>query len=75
MKNGLRWLCLFVALLPPLTLYADVRSDLVRETQFLLMVKGLNPGPLDGIYGEKTENAIRDYQRKNNLNETGKPRR
>jgi len=37
------------------------------------MAKGINPGPIDGIYGGKTENAIRDYQRKNNLNETGKP--
>jgi peptidoglycan hydrolase-like protein with peptidoglycan-binding domain len=73
MKNVLRSLCLFVAFLPS-PIVAEVPSKgLVREMQFLLMAKGINPGPIEGIYGEKTENAIREYEKQNHLVQTGRP--
>lgn len=73
MKSALRWLCIVVTFfLPPVAAEA-LPEGLVRETQFLLMQKGYNPGAIDGIYGEKTANAILSYERKYHLPLTGRP--
>lgn len=46
-------------------------SRLVKEIQGVLVDLGLYPGPADGIYGPKTEDAIRSYQKSHDLAVTG----
>ena len=45
----------------------------VRELQALLRIEGFEPGPLDGIIGTGTRNAIKAYQRSNNQPPDGYP--
>jgi Putative peptidoglycan binding domain len=52
-------------------LFAQHGSDSVREAQQALKDKGYDPGPVDGVQGPKTREALRDYQQKENLNENG----
>ncbi|WP_075995529.1 SEL1-like repeat protein [Salaquimonas pukyongi] len=40
------------------------QTELIRRTQAILTKLGFDPGPADGIMGAKTEEAIRDYQKK-----------
>jgi len=47
------------------------RGEDVRELQRLLTNLGFNPGPVDGIFGNGTANAVRAFQRANNLNADG----
>ena len=44
---------------------------LIGSVQHALQRAGLNPGPVDGILGERTRAAIRDYQRTMGAEETG----
>jgi peptidoglycan hydrolase-like protein with peptidoglycan-binding domain len=46
-------------------------GDEVKMLQRLLMVRGLNPGPVDGIFGPKTEAAVKAYQEKAGLDADG----
>ena len=39
--------------------------------QLFLVSRGYDPGPIDGAYGEKTANAIRNYQSSVGLGQTG----
>ena len=39
------------------------RGEFVAEAQILLRDAGFSPGPVDGIFGSKTENAVLDFQR------------
>lgn len=39
----------------------------VMEIQSILKQIGYDPGPIDGVYGSKTENAVRQFQRNNGL--------
>jgi hypothetical protein len=52
-------------------LLAQEGSDSVRQEQQALKDKGYDPGPVDGIDGPKTRDALRQYQRKENLDEGG----
>jgi len=45
---------------------ADIKS--VKEA---LKAKGLNPGPINGTMDSQTQQAIRDFQKTNNLQVTG----
>ncbi|MEJ1995553.1 MAG: peptidoglycan-binding domain-containing protein [Limibacillus sp.] len=45
----------------------------VSRVQAALTRLGYDPGPIDGIYGSKTEQAIRSYQRNNGLTVDGRP--
>lgn len=45
----------------------DVDSALIREIQKLLKHSGYTPGPVDGILGEGTQTAIRQYQKDNGM--------
>ncbi len=45
---------------------ADIKS--VKEA---LKAKGLNPGPINGTMDSQTQQAIRDFQKTNNLRVTG----
>lgn len=48
-------------------------SELTLKAQQGLKRAGLYNGPVDGVLGERTRLAIRLYQRKNGLIETGRP--
>ena len=69
------WLC--VRMLAPAyayessTLYNGCRGDDVRELQQALIDLGFLKGTADGIFGNKTENAVRAFQKKNNLSVDG----
>lgn len=43
----------------------------VRSAQQALQGIGVNPGPIDGVMGPRTQQAVRDYQKRENLPETG----
>ncbi len=44
----------------------------VREAQQALARAGYDPGPADGIWGAQSARAAMEFQRANNLNETGR---
>lgn len=50
----------------------EARSERVREVQLKLHEKGYYDGEIDGIPGPKTRDALREYQRDNNLEVTGR---
>lgn len=47
------------------------RGTSVSRLQNLLLAQGLSPGPIDGIYGAKTEAAVRFFQAQKGLAITG----
>jgi len=40
----------------------SLNEDKVRRAQQALQTKGFDPGPIDGIIGPRTEDAIRSFQ-------------
>jgi putative peptidoglycan binding protein len=44
----------------------------VRQVQEALKAQGHDPGPIDGVMGPQTQDALRAYQRSQNLTETGR---
>jgi len=44
----------------------------VKQIQKALKNAGYNPGSIDGKFGRQTREAIKDYQRANNLKPDGK---
>ena len=44
----------------------------VRQVQEALKAQGHDPGPIDGVMGPQTQQAIREYQKSQNLSETGR---
>lgn len=47
------------------------RGEDVKALQTLLNDKGYSPGKIDGIYGSKTRNAVKSFQRRANLTVDG----
>jgi peptidoglycan hydrolase-like protein with peptidoglycan-binding domain len=47
------------------------RED-VKQVQEALKNKGHDPGPVDGIMGPNTRQALREFQKENNLQATGR---
>lgn len=47
------------------------KGDEVLTVQKSLKAKGFDPGPIDGIFGSKTEAAVRAFQEKNGLQVDG----
>jgi peptidoglycan hydrolase-like protein with peptidoglycan-binding domain len=45
----------------------EANAALVREIQFMLLRLGMDPGPIDGIPGPQTLNAVRKFQAKSSL--------
>ena len=43
----------------------------VQQAQEALKNQGYDPGPIDGIMGSQTRQAVRDFQSKNGLRQTG----
>ena len=70
-------LCLCTLLIPASfafessTLYNGCRGDEVRELQQALIDLGFLNGTADGVFGNKTENAVRAFQKKNRLTVDG----
>jgi Putative peptidoglycan binding domain len=50
----------------------QLSNDKVREIQEALKTKGFDPGAADGMIGKKTNQAIREFQKSNNLQVTGR---
>jgi hypothetical protein len=48
-----------------------MRGDDVRQLQFALKDAGFDPGQIDGIYGKKTERAVKRFQKANGLKVDG----
>ena len=48
-------------------------KEMLRQIQVYLAKLGYNPGPADGLMGQKTETAIRQYQQDVNLPVDGTP--
>jgi peptidoglycan hydrolase-like protein with peptidoglycan-binding domain len=44
----------------------------VKKVQEALKEKGHDPGPIDGVMGPKTQEALRAFQQANNLKATGR---
>ncbi len=61
---------------PPRTYYPPAPaydSGLVYNIQNSLTLLGYNPGPIDGVYGQRTADAISAYEYNNQLPVTGQP--
>jgi peptidoglycan hydrolase-like protein with peptidoglycan-binding domain len=43
----------------------------IREAQEALKSQGHDPGPIDGVMGSQTRQALREFQSKNGLKQTG----
>jgi hypothetical protein len=52
--------------------YRVVRGELVRSLQLKLQTAGHNPGIVDGIFGNDTENALKSFQLAKGQPPTGK---
>lgn len=48
------------------------QSSRVRRAQEALKSEGHDPGPIDGVMGPKTQEALRQYQKQENLKQTGR---
>jgi peptidoglycan hydrolase-like protein with peptidoglycan-binding domain len=48
-----------------------LNTDGVRKVQLALQKKGINPGPIDGIYGPLTKEAVRTFQSRYGIKATG----
>jgi peptidoglycan hydrolase-like protein with peptidoglycan-binding domain len=44
----------------------------IRRAQEALKSEGHDPGPIDGVMGPKTQEALRQYQKQENLRQTGR---
>ena len=47
-------------------------TEQVKAAQEALKDKGMDPGPADGVLGAKTRQALRDFQKKEGLKESGR---
>ena len=45
----------------------------VREVQTILTELCFNPGPIDGVWGKKTEKAAKDFDKEKAQNQRNKP--
>jgi len=50
-----------------------IQSDEIENMQFVLKSLGYNPGPIDGWFGNKTADAVRQFQKDNDLTVDGDP--
>jgi hypothetical protein len=49
----------------------NLTSEQVRSLQHSLQKQGVNPGPIDGIMGARTKQALREFQQEKGLGVTG----
>ncbi len=50
----------------------NLNPDNIRQVQQALQKKGFNPGPIDGVLGPQTEEAVRDFQDRYGMKASGK---
>lgn len=51
----------------------QMTSETVRQVQQALQGEGYSPGMVDGIWGQQTASALRNFQQANGLQPTGQP--
>lgn len=51
----------------PILCETNVTGDIIRQLQQALNDKDYKAGPVDGVYGWQTTNAVRKYQKDNNM--------
>jgi peptidoglycan hydrolase-like protein with peptidoglycan-binding domain len=56
----------------PMATNGQADAGQVKSLQKALQEKGMDPGPIDGIMGPRTQQALRDYQKGQSLPETGR---
>ena len=61
----------FDSTFPTVDLSKGDTGNSVRRLQRLLFAAGSDPGPVDGIYGDKTASAVRDFEQKEGIPQTG----
>ena len=62
----------FVIILMVLGCYSfSFADETVKKAQKILIERGYNPGVSDGIFGKRTEDAIKEFQKDNGLQITG----
>ena len=49
----------------------SINQDGIRKVQTLLKERGFDPGPIDGVHGPRTGAAIRGFQERFGIKETG----
>jgi uncharacterized protein (TIGR02594 family) len=54
-----------------MTIQKGEQSLNVKKVQNRLRLIGMNPGPVDGIFGPKTETCVKDFQRRNGMAGSG----
>jgi peptidoglycan hydrolase-like protein with peptidoglycan-binding domain len=54
------------------TMKSAGNREQVKSAQEALKQKGFDPGAADGVMGPKTRTALKDFQKKEKLNETGR---
>ena len=62
----------FVGLSSEIVYSQSYDKSTILKTQKTLQEMGYNPGPIDGIWGRKTKNALIKFQRDHSLSVTGK---
>ena len=53
------------------TLRSGSRGEAVEALQKKLLGRGINPGSIDGAFGEKTEEALKRFQEREGLDADG----
>jgi len=48
-----------------------LNEQLLRDVQKELKAEGINPGPIDGIWGPKTSRGVREFQKAHGLEDSG----
>ena len=51
--------------------FKDRGPHIIRQAQQMLKDAGHNPGPIDGILGPRTEQALKDFQQAQGIEATG----
>jgi len=51
----------------PVLCKTNISASIIRELQTKLKSKNINPGPIDGYYGNATASAVTTYQKRNKL--------
>jgi peptidoglycan hydrolase-like protein with peptidoglycan-binding domain len=49
----------------------SLSPDIIRRVQLALQKKGINPGPVDGIFGPLTKEAVRSFQDRYGIKASG----
>jgi len=53
------------------TLRKGAKGQAVKDLQAALKALGLDPGPVDGVFGRKTEDAVKEFQKRAGIDADG----